>query len=140
MADDFFTRQLPQNVTWALTLLYAMDSKGEFSDTNVQVRVALAHLTSSAARLYILCLLHWWHIQALGGEAFEDGGGARALEHDRPYPSATRLRADHSLLKVRTGWVASWLGVSVIEPTSHTRCATAGSRRSGRSKMVMRTA
>lgn len=37
MADDFFTRQLPHNVTWALTLLYALDSKGEFSDTAVQV-------------------------------------------------------------------------------------------------------
>ena len=38
MADDFFTRQLPHNVTWALTLLYALDSRGEFSDTAVQVR------------------------------------------------------------------------------------------------------
>ncbi len=28
MADDFFTRQLPHNVTWVLSLLYALDQKG----------------------------------------------------------------------------------------------------------------
>lgn len=27
-ADDFFAKQLPHNVTWLLTLLYAMDQKG----------------------------------------------------------------------------------------------------------------
>lgn len=37
MADDFFTRQLPHNVTWALTLLYALDSPGDFSSTIAQV-------------------------------------------------------------------------------------------------------
>ena len=42
MADDFFTRQLLHNVTWALTLLYALDSRGEFSDTAVQVLMLCA--------------------------------------------------------------------------------------------------
>lgn len=37
MADDFFTRQLPHNVTWALTLLYALDMKGDLGSTSVQV-------------------------------------------------------------------------------------------------------
>jgi hypothetical protein len=27
-ADDFFAKQLPHNVTWVLTLLYAMEQKG----------------------------------------------------------------------------------------------------------------
>ncbi|PSC69745.1 ABC transporter D family member 1 [Micractinium conductrix] len=35
-ADDFFAKQLPHNVTWLLTLLYAMDHKGDFGDTAVQ--------------------------------------------------------------------------------------------------------
>lgn len=37
MADDFFTKQLPFNVTWGLTLLYAMDHQSNFSDPAVQV-------------------------------------------------------------------------------------------------------
>ncbi len=38
VADDFFTKQLPHNVTWGLTVLYALDAPGDFSDTAVQVR------------------------------------------------------------------------------------------------------
>ena len=41
MADDFFTKQLPHNVTWGLTVLYALDAPGDFSDTRVQVRPPL---------------------------------------------------------------------------------------------------
>ena len=36
VADDFFTKQLPHNVTWGLTVLYALDAPGDFSDTRVQ--------------------------------------------------------------------------------------------------------
>jgi ABC-type uncharacterized transport system fused permease/ATPase subunit len=35
-ADDFFAKQLPHNVTWLLTLLYALDQTGDFGDTAVQ--------------------------------------------------------------------------------------------------------
>jgi hypothetical protein len=35
-ADDFFAKQLPHNVTWLLTLLYALDQRGDFGDTAVQ--------------------------------------------------------------------------------------------------------
>ena len=37
VADDFFTKQLPFNVTWGLTLLYALDHQSNFSDPAVQV-------------------------------------------------------------------------------------------------------
>ena len=37
VADDFFAKQLPHNVTWALTVLYALDAPGDFSSTAVQV-------------------------------------------------------------------------------------------------------
>ncbi len=38
VADDFFTKQLPHNVTWGLTVLYALDAPGDFADTAVQAR------------------------------------------------------------------------------------------------------
>ena len=37
MADDFFAKQLPHNVTWALTVLYALDAPGDLSSMAVQV-------------------------------------------------------------------------------------------------------
>ena len=37
VADDFFAKQLPHNVTWALTVLYALDAPGDLSSMAVQV-------------------------------------------------------------------------------------------------------
>ena len=37
VADDFFTKQLPFNVTWVLTLMYALDQGHVPDDPNVQV-------------------------------------------------------------------------------------------------------
>ena len=37
MADDFFTKQLPHNVTWGLTVLYALDASKDLSDLAAQV-------------------------------------------------------------------------------------------------------
>lgn len=34
--DDFVTKQLPHNVTWGLSLLYAMEHKGDRSLTSTQ--------------------------------------------------------------------------------------------------------
>ena len=34
--DDFITKQLPHNVTWALSLLYAMEHKGDRALTSTQ--------------------------------------------------------------------------------------------------------
>lgn len=36
LADDFFTKQLPNNVTWLLTLMYSLSQTGDFSKTEVQ--------------------------------------------------------------------------------------------------------
>ena len=38
MADDFFTRQLPHNVTWGLTVLYALDASDNLADLKLQAR------------------------------------------------------------------------------------------------------
>jgi len=37
VADDFFTKQLPHNVTWGLTVLYALDASKDLTDLNKQV-------------------------------------------------------------------------------------------------------
>ena len=60
VADDFFTKQLPFNVTWVLTLMYALD-QGEVADDPVaQVCAATAGT--------LLGIFVWvcsaWHIEA----------------------------------------------------------------------------
>ena len=42
MADDFFTKQLPHNVTWGLTVLYALDASKDLTNLAVQVRSSAA--------------------------------------------------------------------------------------------------
>ena len=37
VADDFFTKQLPFNVTWVLTLMYALDQGHVANDPQAQV-------------------------------------------------------------------------------------------------------
>lgn len=34
--DDFITKQLPHNVTWGLSLLYALEHKGDRASVSVQ--------------------------------------------------------------------------------------------------------
>lgn len=36
--DDFITKQLPHNVTWGLSLLYALDHQGDRAMTSTQGR------------------------------------------------------------------------------------------------------
>ena len=43
MADDFFTRQLPHNVTWGLTVLYALDASENLADVQLQARTCCSH-------------------------------------------------------------------------------------------------
>lgn len=39
--DDFITKQLPHNVTWGLSLLYAMEHKGDRASVSVQGKIIL---------------------------------------------------------------------------------------------------
>lgn len=39
VADDFFTKQLPFNVTWVLTLMYALDQGHVANDPQAQVGI-----------------------------------------------------------------------------------------------------
>ena len=42
VADDFFPKQLPHNVTWGLTVLYALEASKDLTNLAVQVS-AVAH-------------------------------------------------------------------------------------------------
>ena len=54
IVDDFITKQLPHNVTWGLSLLYAMEHKGDRSLTST-----LGKTTLMILQLYvsIICCL-----------------------------------------------------------------------------------
>ena len=48
MADDFFTKQLPHNVTWGLTVLYALDASKDLTNLAVQASLVNTSLSSSS--------------------------------------------------------------------------------------------
>ena len=59
VADDFFTKQLPHNVTWGLTVLYALDASKDLTNLAVQVtNLCHAHFEPK------LCALHITHHKA----------------------------------------------------------------------------
>lgn len=48
VADDFFTKQLPHNVTWGLTVLYALDASKDLTNLAVQASLVNTSLSSSS--------------------------------------------------------------------------------------------
>jgi len=66
--DDFITKQLPHNVTWLLSLLYAMEHKGDRASINTQgrfvglipVTLFITHFTPTDIRCNILKVS--WHM------------------------------------------------------------------------------
>ena len=72
VADDFFTKQLPHNVTWGLTVLYALDASKDLNNLGVQVKLyscllytgALSHAEykaepEKAMATWLTCLAPW---------------------------------------------------------------------------------
>jgi hypothetical protein len=45
--DDFVTKQLPHNVTWGLSLLYALEHRGDQALTSIQGKVIIKSATIS---------------------------------------------------------------------------------------------
>jgi hypothetical protein len=43
IADEFITKQLPHNVTWGLSLLYAQEHRGDRSLSKVQGMLEVDH-------------------------------------------------------------------------------------------------
>lgn len=73
VADDFFTKQLPHNVTWALTLLYAVDHPGDF--TNTAVQGMLVHEMRYLASVVTQCFTGFGELLALQKRFSELTGG-----------------------------------------------------------------
>eukprot|EP00250_Pteridium_aquilinum_P015282 c22492_g1_i1 orf=410-4411(+) len=81
IADEFITKQLPHNVTWGLSLLYAMDHSGERSSTNVQGD--LAHALRFLASVVSQSFLAFGDLLELYRKFLELSGGiARISELD----------------------------------------------------------
>ncbi|KAF5960513.1 hypothetical protein HYC85_001722 [Camellia sinensis] len=71
--DDFITKQLPHNVTWALSLLYAMEHKGDRALTSTQGELAhaLRFLASVVSQSFLafgdILELHRKYLELSGG-------------------------------------------------------------------------
>ncbi len=73
VADDFFTRQLPFNVTWGLTLLYALDKSEDFADAAAQG--LLVHNMRYLASVVSNCFTAFGELLALNKRFAELSGG-----------------------------------------------------------------
>ena len=73
VADDFFARQLPHNVTWALTVLYALDHAPADADAAGQGR--LVNDMRYLAGVVTACFASFGELLALHKRLAELGGG-----------------------------------------------------------------
>ena len=67
IADDFFSKQLPHNVTWVLTLLYALDRSGDFeqvrfcSFSHIKLEPS-SRISSPAEACMVAQVILLWHV------------------------------------------------------------------------------
>ena len=74
VADDFFSKQLPHNVTWALTVLYALDHSPEDS-ADVAAQGRLVNDMRYLAGVVTACFSAFGELLALNKRLAELGGG-----------------------------------------------------------------
>ncbi|QCD98659.1 ATP-binding cassette [Vigna unguiculata] len=75
--DDFITKQLPHNVTWLLSLLYAMEHKGDRASINTQGE--LAHALRFLASVVSQSFLAFGDILELNRKFVELSGGINRI-------------------------------------------------------------
>ncbi|KAF5196503.1 Abc transporter d family member, partial [Thalictrum thalictroides] len=115
--DDFVTKQLPHNVTWGLSLLYAMDHKGDRALTSTQGE--LAHALRFLASVVSQSFLAFGDILELHKKFAELSGGInRIFEFEELLDAAQK---DISILgtcesDVSTGDIISFSEVDIITP------------------------
>jgi len=81
IADEFITKQLPHNVTWGLSLMYAMEHKGDRALTSVQGE--LAHALRFLASVVSQSFLAFGDVLELHGKFLGLSGGiSRIMELD----------------------------------------------------------
>ncbi|EPS63905.1 hypothetical protein M569_10876, partial [Genlisea aurea] len=94
--DDFTTKQLPHNVTWFLSLLYAMEHKGDRALTSTQGE--LAHALRFLASVVSQSFLAFGDILELNKKFLELSGGVNRIFELEELLDALQ-RDDASLLK-----------------------------------------
>ena len=63
VADDFFSKQLPNNVTWLLTLMYSLDQSGARSPSAMHLRCNLCGLLHKQYAIDRSECLGYCHVQ-----------------------------------------------------------------------------
>ncbi|KAI3462063.1 hypothetical protein Pfo_018726 [Paulownia fortunei] len=119
--DDFITKQLPHNVTWGLSLLYAMEHKGDRALTSTQGE--LAHALRFLASVVSQSFLAFGDILELHRKFLELSGGInRIFELEELLDAAQRGHYDGSSLRSKhtefqSDDIISFSKVDIITPT-----------------------
>ncbi|KAH7446286.1 hypothetical protein KP509_01G050100 [Ceratopteris richardii] len=100
IADEFITKQLPHNVTWGLSLMYAMDHAGDRASTSVQGE--LAHALRFLASVVSQSFLAFGDLMELYRKFLELSGGiARISELDELLHAAQKeAKSSHNAVSV----------------------------------------
>ncbi|CAL5222677.1 g5077 [Coccomyxa viridis] len=96
VADDFFTKQLPHNVTWGLTVLYALDASKDLNNLGVQGQLVndMRYLASVVTQ----CFTSFGELLALNKRFAElTGGVTRVSEMLEVMEKADRLHVDQPM-------------------------------------------
>ncbi|QCD84702.1 ATP-binding cassette [Vigna unguiculata] len=118
--DDFITKQLPHNVTWGLSLLYAMEHKGDRASITTQGE--LAHALRFLASVVSQSFLAFGDILELHRKFVELSGGInRIFELEELLDAAqsediTSLRSIPPVRDVHSTDVISFSKVDIITP------------------------
>lgn len=120
--DDFVTKQLPHNVTWGLSLLYAMEHRGDraLSSTQGELAHALRFLASVVSQSFLafgdILELHRKFLELSGGinRIFELDELLDAAQHEER-DDGSSLRSKHT--ESRSDDIISFSKVDIITPT-----------------------
>ncbi|QHN81675.1 ABC transporter D family member [Arachis hypogaea] len=118
--DDFITKQLPHNVTWLLSLLYAMEHKGDRASINTQGE--LAHALRFLASVVSQSFLAFGDILELNRKFVELSGGINRIfeleELLEAAQSGNMIDADTSPVRdSHSKDVISFSKVDIVTPT-----------------------
>uniref|UniRef100_A0ACD5ZKT0 Uncharacterized protein n=1 Tax=Avena sativa TaxID=4498 RepID=A0ACD5ZKT0_AVESA len=106
IVDDFVTKQLPHNVTWGLSLLYALEHKGDRALTSTQGELAhaLRFLASVVSQSFVafgdILELHKKFLELSGGinRIFELEEVLHVAQRDTPVPSSAISEASEEII------------------------------------------
>ncbi|GMP54406.1 hypothetical protein CsSME_00019597 [Camellia sinensis var. sinensis] len=120
--DDFITKQLPHNVTWALSLLYAMEHKGDRALTSTQGELAhaLRFLASVVSQSFLafgdILELHRKYLELSGGinRIFELEELLDVAQKDNP---AALIESPTKLTESQSNDLISFSKVDIISPS-----------------------